>query len=65
MLLQILITSLTLASLAVFWLFIQKLTYKETPTSSGDYLQGRWGCGDCAVTEDCALKPFAEQRTVS
>jgi hypothetical protein len=59
MLLQLLITVLTLAALALFWLFIQKLTYEEKPTSSGNYLEGRWGCGECSVTEDCVLKPSA------
>ncbi len=56
MLTQILITSLALGALALFWLFVQRLTYVHTDSATGDYLQGRWGCGDCSITEDCVLK---------
>ncbi|NQV72145.1 hypothetical protein HQ496_03405 [bacterium] len=53
---QILISALAMTALALVWFFVQRWTYVQTPTASGDYLQGRWGCGDCSVTEDCVLK---------
>jgi len=56
MLIQILITATALSVLTLVWLYVQRLTHVETPSSSGDYLEGRWGCGDCSLTDDCALK---------
>ena len=65
MILQIIITSVALVALATVWLFVQRLTYVEMPDASGDYLEGRWGCGDCSITDDCVLKQIVDQRETS
>ena len=63
MLMQLLITTLALTTLALIWIGVQRWTYVAAPGSSGDWLEGRWGCSDCDDQDTCVLKDLAAGRS--
>lgn len=62
MLTQLLITTLVLTTLALIWIGVQRWTHVAQPGSTGDWLEGRWGCSDCDDQDACVLKDLAAAR---
>jgi len=64
---QLVIAISGIAVLLGFWIVFQNWIRKQTPELSDDcdVLEGRFGCGDCAVSQSCVLENSVRKQTVS